>query len=112
MNSSNPNDKNNLFVGTGYTLKINRKDGEVVDATVKKLFGQKPMITTSGLGTSTNVIISTPIVTPIKKQTTQTETKYTHSMSDKEMIEQSQNGIICPTCNGTVCPVGNSNMCY
>ena len=125
MNSSNPNDKKNFLVGAGYTVKINRKDGGVISATAKKLFGQKPMITTSGIGSSsssTNVTISTPTVYVkyTRNQSTQTKQSWCNihnanhpaCMSDKKMVEQCQSGIIYPTCNATICPTGNSNMCY
>ena len=118
MSSSNPNDKKNLFVGTGYTLKTNRKDGEVVSTTFKRLFGQKPMITTSGLNhssASTNVTISTPIVKYVRNQSTQTKQPWcgihetNHTPCSKESVTS---GIICPTCNGQICQRGFSNMCY
>lgn len=125
MNSSHPNDKNNLFVGAGYTIKINRKDGEAINATAKRIYGQKSIITTSGLDSSTNVTVNTPTTGNFITQNTQTPQNwskqpwcYTHKTNhppcnnDKQMIEQDQGGIICPACNGTICTKGNKNMCH
>ena len=128
MNTSHPSDKNNTLTGKGYKIKTNRKDGEVESITAKRVFGLKPIITSSGLASSsTNVIISTPVLWQFKHKNTQTEysninkpwcnvhyNNHPNCMTDKEMIEQDQttSGIICPTCNSTICPRGQVNMCY
>ena len=117
--SSHPNDKNNSFVGTGYTIRINRKDGEVVNATAKKFIGQKPTITSSGLASSSSVTISVPATKYVVHKSTQTRqpwcqihnTSHPACRTNKEMIEQYTSGIICPTCNGTICPRANVLCC-
>ena len=121
--SSNPNNKSNYFVGTGYKLGISRSDGEITNKFTKQVFGQNPIITTSGLSSCTNVIVNTPITSTVGNKSTQTQqsmfnkpwckvhyASHPPCATDKQMIEQNR-GTICPTCNSMICYGGGTNMC-
>lgn len=114
-----PNDKDNKHLGRGYKILVNRKNWESTSFTVKTIYGQKHLITTTGMSSSSKVVINTPVVTCIHNKGVQTsqiwcevhQTNHEPCMTNDEMIEEYHNAIICPTCNGQLCPRGNQNMC-